>query len=184
MRILLHCCCGPCTLYPLEVLRGQGLEVEGYFYNPNIHPYKEFLARKESYQSFAHQANLTIHVEENYGLHGFLDKVKNVDTDSAERCQLCYEVRLEATAKKASELAFDGFSTTLLVSPYQNQSLLIQQGEVAAEKYGLRFIGQDFRDGFRTAQGKAKELGLYRQAYCGCIFSEYDRYRPKRRSEQ
>lgn len=180
MKILLHSCCGPCTIYPLEVLRSQGIEVEGYFYNPNIHPYKEFLARKDSYHLLAQQEKLTIHVDENYGLHEFIKMLQGVSTNSAERCQVCYTMRMETTAIKAKELDLDGFSTTLLVSPYQNQSLLIQSGEAAADKYGVRFIGQDYREGFRSAQGKAREMGLYRQAYCGCIFSEYDRYRPRR----
>ena len=112
--------------------------------------------------------------EENYGLKEFC---KNVINDLENRCvNYCYRVRLEQTAKFAKENGYDSFSTTLLVSPYQNHEALKQVGEELAEKYGLEFVYRDFRVGFREGQTKARELGLYMQKYCGCVFSEEDRY--------
>ena len=112
--------------------------------------------------------------EENYGLQEFC---KNVINDLKNRCQeYCYPVRLEQTAKYAKENGYDCFSTTLLVSPYQNHEMLIEVGKQMGERYGVDFLYRDFRVGFREGQQKAKELGLYRQKYCGCVFSEEDRY--------
>ena len=98
--------------------------------------------------------------------------------DLENRCQkYCYPVRLEQTAKYAKENGYDSFSTTLLVSPYQNHEVLMKVAEEMAKKYDVKFLYRDFRVGFRAGQAKAKELGLYRQKYCGCVFSEEDRYR-------
>ena len=112
--------------------------------------------------------------QENYGLDEFC---KNVVNDLDNRCvNYCYKVRLEQTAKYAKENGYDSFSTTLLVSPYQKHEELKKIGEKLAKKYGLQFVYRDFRVGFREGQKKARELGLYMQKYCGCIFSEEDRY--------
>ena len=174
MKLLLHTCCAPCSIYCIDSLRNENIEPTIYWYNPNIHPYKEYEARRECLKQYTKQINVNAIFEEDYGLREFC---KNTVFDLKNRCiNYCYRVRLEQTAKYAKENGYDSFSTTLLVSPYQNQEAIKQIGEELAEEYGLEFVYRDFRVGFREGQNKARELGLYMQKYCGCIFSEEDRY--------
>ena len=112
-------------------------------------------------------------LEEEYDLSGFLRMVVEKEN---ERCPLCYAMRLEKTARKAKELGFKWFGTTLLISPYQQIEGICRTGEDLARKYGLNFYGEDLRPGYRRSRELSRELGLYRQPYCGCIYSERDRY--------
>lgn len=174
MKLLLHTCCAPCSVYCIESLRSEGIEPTIYWYNPNIHPYKEYEARRDCLKQYTKQINVNAIFEENYGLREFC---KNTVSDLDNRCiNYCYKVRLEQTVKYAKENGYDAFSTTLLISPYQNHEVLKQIGEDLANKYNLKFLYRDFRVGFREGQKKARELGLYMQKYCGCVFSEEDRY--------
>lgn len=174
----MHTCCAPCSIYCIESLQEEGIEPTVYWYNPNIHPYQEYKLRRDTLQEYAKQIQVNAIFEEEYGLQEFCKKVIQ---DLENRCQnYCYQVRLEQTAKYAKQNGYDAITTTLLVSPYQKHELLKQQGEEIAKKYGLTFLYRDFRVGFRQGQEKAKELGLYRQKYCGCIFSEEDRYLRKK----
>lgn len=174
MKLLLHTCCAPCSVYCIDTLRKEGIEPTVYWFNPNIHPYMEYKARRDCLKEYTNNIEIQAIFEENYGLRDFC---KNVVNDLENRCQeYCYPVRLEQTAKYAKENGYDSFSTTLLVSPYQNHEMLIQVAEEMAKKYDVKFLYRDFRVGFRQGQAKAKELGLYRQKYCGCVFSEEDRY--------
>ncbi|MCL1804387.1 MAG: epoxyqueuosine reductase QueH [Clostridiales bacterium] len=180
-HILLHSCCGPCTMYPLEALRQEGYRVSGYFDNPNIHPYREFRSRLDAYRVMAEQRGLDARIEEGYGLEAFLLRIKEAPDGvygalSAERCGLCYRLRMERAAAACKEAGLEAYSTTLLVSPYQHHDLIREAGEAAAEAYGLSFLYRDFRPGFRRGQAMAREAGLYMQGYCGCVFSEYERY--------
>lgn len=180
-KIFLHSCCGPCTMYPLEVLRQEGFEVQGYFYNPNIHPYREFKARLDSYRQMAAARDLPVQVEEDYGLAAFLEEMQDKDpgvyqAKSAERCQTCYRLRLKKAAQACRQAGLKVFSTTLLVSPYQQHEMIKEAGEQAAAAAGVTFLYRDFRSGFRQGQQKARALNLYMQGYCGCVFSEYERY--------
>lgn len=180
-RVFLHCCCGPCALYPLQVLRREGFEVTGYFDNPNIHPYKEFQARLGSYRLMAETNGLRTQVDDRYGLELFMRSLKEKDegvyrAKSDERCALCYKLRLDKTAAACREAGLKTFSTTLLVSPYQRHDLIRETGGDIAAAYGLTFLYRDFRPGFRQGQAMAREAGLYMQGYCGCVFSEYERY--------
>lgn len=170
MKLLLHTCCAPCSVYCIETLRKEGIEPTVYWFNPNIHPYMEYKQRRDCLKEYTRNIEIEAIFEENYGLKDFC---KNVVQDLENRCQkYCYPVRLEQTAKYAKENGYDSFSTTLLISPYQNHEMLIKVGEEMAKKYGLKFLYRDFRVGFREGQEKACELGLYRQKYCGCVFSE------------
>lgn len=170
MKLLLHTCCAPCSVYCIETLRKEGIEPTVYWFNPNIHPYMEYKQRRDCLKEYTRNIEIEAIFEENYGLKDFC---KNVVQDLENRCQkYCYPVRLEQTAKYAKENGYDSFSTTLLISPYQNHEMLIKVGEEMAKKYGLKFLYHDFRAGFREGQEKARELGLYRQKYCGCVFSE------------
>ena len=174
MKLLLHTCCAPCSVYCIDSLREEGIEPDVYWYNPNIHPYMEYKARRDCLKEYTKQIQVKAIFEEDYGLVPFCQKVsKHLEA----RCQMyCYPVRLEQTAKYAKEHGYDAFSTTLLVSPYQKHDIIREIGERVAEKYGLTFLYRDFRVGFRQGQAKARSWGLYMQKYCGCIFSEEMRY--------
>lgn len=176
MRILLHTCCAPCSIHCVERLRAEGFEPVAYWFNPNIHPYTEYRSRKTALEEYAKSIRLPLIVEDNYGLRSF---VRAVIDDLDHRCLYCYRTRLEQTARYAAAHGFDAFSSTLLVSPYQKHDVLRDVGEAAAQKYGLPFLYRDFRTGFQDGQAKARALGLYMQKYCGCIFSEEERYRRK-----
>ena len=174
MKLLLHTCCAPCSVYCIDTLRKEGIEPTVYWYNPNIHPYMEYKARRDTLKEYTKSIGVEAIFEEDYGLREFC---KNVVCDLENRCKnYCYPVRLEQTAKYAKENGYDSFSTTLLISPYQNHELLKIIGEKLAEKYDLNFVYRDFRVGFRDGQAKARKLGLYMQKYCGCVFSEEMRY--------
>lgn len=173
MHILLHVCCGPCTIYPLRVLREQGHTIEGFFYNPNIHPYKEFQRRLEALRELADRENFSIELKDKYGLHQYLQRVV---FHEPERCLICYDMRLEETAKNAALMGFEGFSTTLLYSRYQQHDIIRQKGEQLARAYGITFYYEDFRLGWQEGVDRSREMGLYRQPYCGCIYSEQERY--------
>lgn len=174
MKLLIHTCCAPCSIYCIDSLRKEGIEPTAYWFNPNIHPYIEYKTRRDTLIEYSKMINLNLIIEENYGLDEFC---KNVIYNLADRCKkYCYKVRLEQTAKFAKENGFDAFTTTLLVSPYQNHEAIIEIGNEMAKKYNIEFLYRDFRTGFREGQNKARELELYMQKYCGCIFSEEDRY--------
>jgi len=157
--------------------------VTGYFHNPNIHPFREFRARLEAYREMARETQLEAIIEDNYGLGTFMTALKQADESvyqakSPERCRLCYRLRMEKAAELCREAGLETFTTTLLVSPYQDHDSVREAGETAAKARGLAFLYRDFRPGFREGQAKAAEMKLYRQSYCGCIFSEYERYGP------
>ncbi len=172
-HILLHTCCAPCSVYCVDLLRSEGIEPVSFWYNPNIHPYQEYKARRDTLCEYASSINMELIVREDYGLRSFVHAVAD---DIDRRCGYCYTSRMEETARYAAEHGFKYFSTTLLVSPYQDhKSICIAANEIA-ERYGVSFFYRDFRPGFRKGQAKAREHGLYMQKYCGCVFSEEDRY--------
>ena len=173
MRILMHICCGPCAVYPLQQLRLRGHEVMGYFYNPNIHPYQEFRRRIDAVKLFCAQTESAIEIDENYGLIEFLQKVVFHEQD---RCSHCYEMRLKQTVQSAAAKGIEAFSTTLLYSKYQNHQRLIDRCEQLAAEYGPRFYYEDFRIGWQQGIDESLRMGLYRQTYCGCVYSEQERY--------
>ena len=178
MDILLHVCCGPCTIYPLSVLRGEGHRVRGYFYNPNIHPYREFRRRIGALVTLMEKTGFKAEIDREYGLAMYM---RRVVFNEEQRCAICYDIRLEETARKAAEQGADAFTTTLLYSRYQNHGLLQEKCSLYARKYGVEFLYRDFRLGWQEGIDRAIELGLYRQPYCGCIYSEQERYDKKLR---
>lgn len=167
MKLLLHMCCGPCSTYPVSILQEENIEFEGFFYNPNIHPYEEYLRRRENVEKFAGISGVPVTYIDEYKQ----DKWEELAGTSEERCEMCYSLRFEQAARFASENGFDAFTTTLLVSPYQNHELIKELGKKYAEKYNVGFYYRDFRPGFRQGQQNARDMGLYRQKYCGCIIS-------------
>ena len=177
MKLLMHTCCAPCSVYCIDSLREEGIEPTVYWYNPNIHPYMEYKARRDCLKDYTASIGVNAIFEEDYGLDEFC---KNVIGDLRNRCvNYCYPLRIEQTAKYAKENGYDTITTTLLVSPYQKHDELKNVCEKIAKKHGLTFLYRDFRVGFREGQAKARELGLYMQKYCGCIFSEEERYSQK-----
>lgn len=173
MKILLHVCCGPCAIFPVDALRAEGYTVEGYFHNPNIHPYREFKMRLQAVRQFAEVTGLRLTADSEYGLRPFL---RQTVFHEDERCGLCYAMRLEKTAVLARETGADAFSSTLLYSRYQKHALIRTVGEQIAAKYGVAFLYRDFRVGWQEGIDRSLSMGLYRQSYCGCIFSEQERY--------
>ena len=174
MKLLMHTCCAPCSVYCIDRLREEGIEPTVYWYNPNIHPYKEYEARRDCLKEYTKSVNVNAIFEEDYGLKEFC---KNVIDDLGNRCvNYCYRVRLEKTVQFAKQNGYDTFTSTLFVSPYQKHEELKKVCEELAERYNIKFLYIDFRVGFREGQAKARELGLYMQKYCGCIFSEEMRY--------
>lgn len=170
MRILLHICCAPCSIYPFrELLKENGNEVTGFFYNPNIHPAGEEEKRRQALIDYAKKENFEVLVGE-YNAEDFFTRIgKNQEAPS--RCKICWRLRLEKTAETAKRKGFEAFTTTLLVSPYQDQDAIVQIGNEISGESGIKFIAIDFREGFRDAQRDAKERGIYRQKYCGCAYS-------------
>ena len=175
MKLLMHTCCAPCSVYCIDTLREEGIEPTLFWYNPNIHPFMEYKARRDCLKDYAKMVGAKLLVEEDYGLDEFC---KNVVDDIPGRCvNYCYRKRIGKTVRYAVENGYDAFTTTLLVSPYQKHEELKAVCEELAEAAGIEFIYRDFRVGFREGQKKAREIGLYMQKYCGCIFSEEERYK-------
>jgi predicted adenine nucleotide alpha hydrolase (AANH) superfamily ATPase len=174
-KILMHICCAPCAVFPIKYLKANHPEyaVYGYFYNPNIHPYQEFARRLETLKNFSPIADFELITNESYGLEYFLDEVIN---DKENRCNICYEMRLKSTAALAKKEGFDAFTTTLLISPYQNHERIIETAEKIAQEEKIKFCYFDFRAGWQEGVDISRELKMYRQPYCGCIFSEMERF--------
>jgi hypothetical protein len=170
MNILLHICCAPCAIYPVESLKVAGHQLAGFFYNPNIHPYSEYLKRKSEVEKYASQSGINI-IYADYDIENYFQYiVYNESMDN--RCPACWWMRLEKAAAFAKENGFEAFTTTLLGSPYQDQDMLKNMGEEIAKRFGLKFYFENFRQGFKEAHELAKSRGIYCQNYCGCLFSE------------
>ena len=181
MKLLLQTCCAPCSIRCVDALSAGGIQPDLFLFNPNIHPYTEYRSRLDSLCGFVDGKKLSLTVEGEYGLRSFIGAVENgMKTDATQRCNFCYRLRLEKTARVAATRGYDAFSTTLLISPYQNHELIKQIGEEMSALYGLEFFYRDFRPHFREGQNQARAAGYYMQKYCGCIYSEEERYLSKR----
>lgn len=181
MKLLMHICCGPCATYPTRVLQQEkDIELYGLFFNPNIQPYTEYKKRMETAQQFAEAVDLKLITIDEYNLVEFL---RNTVFRESMRCRMCYAMRLERAASVAKKGGFDAFTTTMLVSPYQKHDWVKVVGEEASQKYGVPFLYRDFREGYKEGVEISKAMGLYRQQYCGCIYSEMERYIPKKKGE-
>ncbi|GAB4338478.1 MAG: epoxyqueuosine reductase QueH [Candidatus Abyssubacteria bacterium] len=172
MKTLLHICCGPCATYPVASLREAGHEVHGFFYNPNIHPLAEFKLRLDSLRKLLDAERLGATVHEDYDIEEYFRRVAFRESN---RCAVCYHLRLEKAAREAADRRFDAFTTTLLVSPYQKHDLIREIGHTVGLERGVEFYYEDFRPGWPQTRQMANRLELYRQKYCGCIYSERER---------
>jgi hypothetical protein len=172
MKLLMHICCAPCAIVPVRELRSEGMAITGFFYRHNIHPFSECLRRQETLRDYARQIGLEIIWQPGYDLEGF---IRSVVYREEERCRICYQQRLQATAALAREGHYDAYSTTLLYSRYQKHDIIRDIGESIGRTLGVRFHYRDFRPGWQEGVAESRRIGLYRQKYCGCIYSEKER---------
>lgn len=174
MRILLHVCCGPCAGHCIEELKTKG-EVVALFYNPNIHPREEYQLRLENARRICEILSVPL-IEGKYEVNSWFEVVKGLEKEpeGGLRCEECFRMRLQRAVEFASAFNCDAFSTTLTVSPHKNASLIHRIGDEVAERYEIAFRHDIFRkkDGFKKSMEIAHRHGLYRQNYCGCIFSK------------
>lgn len=169
----MHICCANCSLYPIQTILERGIKVHGLWFNPNIHPFTEYQARLGAVKELENRWGLDIDYKDYYGLKEFIRGVVNNEDD---RCAYCYSIRLEETARRAKESGMDGFTSSLLVSPYQKFEMINEVGVSLQERYNVEFFTEDFRTGWRDGVKISRSLGFYRQKYCGCIYSEMERY--------
>lgn len=177
MKVLLHVCCANCACYPIDRLREQGHEVRGLFHNPNIQPYEEFTRRKEAVGQLSKELKIPIIFKDEYPLEEFF---RRMVFREGQRCWICYQWRLETTARVAKRGRYDAFTTTLLYSKHQNHDWIRHVAEEEARARGVRFLYEDFRGGWKEGMERSTALGFYRQSYCGCIYSERDRFHKTR----
>ncbi len=176
--ILLHVCCAPCLATALTTLaapaQGDPPPIAGaFFYNPNIHPLLEFRRRVKALRLYLEREGLPAEIDDEYGLPRFLETV-NWRGGRRERCAGCYAMRLGKTAERAKALGLEGFTTTLLASREQDGDCVREVGEQVAKRCGVRFFTADLR---RLLPDEKRLRGIYKQQYCGCVFSEEERYR-------
>ncbi len=177
-RILLHICCAPCEIYPLKKLRELNYDVEGFFYNPNIYPHDEYVIREKYVREYSKQVDCDIYFSEGYNEEQFNDAVKD-NLEAPQRCMNCWYLRLKKTAEYAKSINVEAFSTTLLVSPYQDKQAIKRLGEKAAQESGISFFYYDFSEGYQEAVKISRQEQMYRQKYCGCKYSLEDRLKAK-----
>jgi predicted adenine nucleotide alpha hydrolase (AANH) superfamily ATPase len=172
MKLLIHICCANCGTYPINALASRGIGLKGLWFNPNIHPEEEYVKRLRALRTLQGLWGLDIHYMDRYGLEEFNNALEGHD---GIRCEACYRMRLRETASAAGKMGLDAFTTTLLVSPFQKFDLILKVGRETEREFSIPFFFEDFRGGYREGLGIAGELGLYRQNYCGCLYSMEER---------
>jgi len=172
IKMLLHTCCAPCLSGMHTALLSDDVRITGYFFNPNIHPQEELENRVNALKVYSSAKKLDAVIIEEYDLDLFR---KEVVDKPGERCSNCYSLRLEATAHFAKENGYECFSTTLLISPYQRHDLVKAAGIAASRKYGIGFYYDDLRGFYPDSVRISRQMGIYRQKYCGCFVSMEER---------
>ena len=172
MKLLLHTCCVPCLLGTLPLI-SKDYDVCCFWYNPNIHPFTEYKTRLNTLEIYTGENNINLLKEDYYGLREFTHGVIN---NLSDKCEFCYNLRIKKCAEYAAEHKFDAFSSTLLVSLFQNHELIKEICGKSADLYNIKFEYADYRVNFREGQRQSRENNIYMQKYCGCIFSEEERY--------
>ncbi len=175
-KLFLHVCCGPCACWPLEWFRVEkpSLKLELWFFNPNIHPKSEFTRRRDSLAYLAAYHDLKVDFSAPYEPKVFFQEIA-ATPDSPDRCRVCYALRFREAAREAARRGHSALATTLAFSRRQKHELIIEEGRKAAAAQGLDFFYEDWRPGWQRGHEIAKSLGLYRQNFCGCLFSELER---------
>ena len=183
--VLLHSCCAPCSSHVIDTLT-KNFDITILYYNPNIEPYEEYLKRKEEEIRFINEypnKNKLDIIDCDYDNDLFKEMSKGLENEPERgaRCIKCYYLRLDKTANIASELKYDFFGTTLTVSPLKNSNKLNEIGLLLQEKYNIKYLVSDFKkkEGYKHSIELAKEYNLYRQDYCGCIYSKHQREQEK-----
>lgn len=184
--LLLHACCAPCSSYVLEYI-ARYFDITLFYYNPNISPREEFSYRLGELERFVGAAGYSSPVEApEYDADEFFSRVRGLENlpEGGERCRVCYDLRLRRTAQAAADRGFDYFTTTLSISPYKNAEWLNGIGGQLEEEYGVKYLYSDFKknNGYKRSIELSREYGLYRQDYCGCVFSKSEA--EKRKAEK
>ena len=173
-NLLVHTCCAPCSGYVFEKLLSNGYKVTGFFYNPNIYPEAEYKKRLNELLSFAKKMNYKIIVKEET-TDKWLNSIKGYEKDKegGERCGICFLLRLEAAAIYAKNNGYDSFTTVMTISPHKNAAKINEIGKELEIKYDIPFLEADFKknDGFKKSLKISRDYNLYRQTYCGCVYS-------------
>ncbi|MCK9328399.1 MAG: epoxyqueuosine reductase QueH [Candidatus Cloacimonetes bacterium] len=175
-KILIHSCCAPCFIAPYYNLK-ERFEITGFWFNHNIHPIQEYYRRRDTFREFTNNEGIRLIEKDEYGLKTFL---QNVVFREDSRCYQCYYERLNYTAIIAKKGKFDYFTSSLLYSKFQKHNLIIEIAESVAKKHSVKFYYQDFRELWKQGIELSKEHNMYRQQYCGCIYSEMDRFAEKK----
>ena len=183
-RILLHVCCGPCSLMPVVHLRDEGFEPTAFFFNPNIHPADEWKKRRDAMREVSEKLGVPLLEEGGPENPGLWVRALHGVTREGERCALCYRPRMERTAALAAEQGFDAFTSSLLYSRYQHHETIIAEAQRAAALAGARFLYRDFRPWWWDGINLSKELGIYRQKWCGCILSMKEALRQQKEAAE
>ncbi len=177
--ILLHTCCAPCVCYPIDVLINQGYQVTLFYYNPNIHPRKEYELRLKELKGYIKKYKNVKIIEGIYEPKKWFKLIKGLENEPerGKRCDICYQMRLEQTAKLAKEKNFDYFASALSISPHKKADKLSELGQLLAQKYQIKFFDKDWKknDGFKISCQISRQENFYRQDYCGCIYSKLER---------
>ena len=178
-KLLLHACCGPCSSYTVEYL-SKYFDITIYYYNPNTYPEEEYKRRLEELNKFIGNFNSSIKVvEENYIPNEFYKSIRGLENlgEKSKRCYECYKLRLDKSAKYAKENNYDYFTTTLSISPYKNAEWINEIGIELESKYNINYLFADFKkkNGYKRSLELSKEYKLYRQEYCGCVYSKQER---------
>lgn len=173
LDLLLHVCCAPCATYTVQHLVDRDIRVTGYWFNPNVQPYSEHEKRRKCLAGYASQIKLPVIWEQEYRLTDFVRAIAGHE-GYRERCLRCYRLRLQQLVYVAASRGFEAVSTTLLISPYQDQDALREIGAELAAQKGLMFYTANLRQGYSASRAMSKEAGLYMQQFCGCIFSEWE----------
>ncbi|MBU2602129.1 MAG: epoxyqueuosine reductase QueH [Actinobacteria bacterium] len=177
MRLLLHVCCGPCAAGTLDHHRAAASDVVGFFYNPNIHPFMEYRSRLAGVRDLAAARHLPIREDLWFDPEQWFEAVRG---GPEERCRRCLALRLGRAAEEALAAGADAFATTLAVSPWQDHAAIEEEGASAGDAAGVVFVYEDLRHLYADSRRVARELALYRQRYCGCLISEWERHRDQR----
>ncbi|NMA65191.1 MAG: epoxyqueuosine reductase QueH [Clostridiaceae bacterium] len=178
MKLLLHICCAPCAVAIIDKLKKvQDIDLGGFFYNPNIHPEEEYKKRKEAVKIMAGDFDIPVTYQDENGLAYWKN---NLNREKELRCRICYSKRIDKIAKEAKERGFDAFTTSLLISPYQDHELIRTIAEEAAKKHGLLFYYEDFRELFYKGKNISRGKGYYMQKFCGCMYSYSESDHPKK----